>query len=83
MDEDESLRRFGLHPAGADVQCRFPRRRTPCLAGQGTKLDAHCSIDIQLLRGVGLQEAIAYLTVEGFPDAVDRTGLSARSRGNG
>jgi hypothetical protein len=31
--------------------------------------DAHCSIDIQLLCGGGLQETIAYLTAEASPAA--------------
>jgi hypothetical protein len=103
VDEDESLRRFSLHPVGDDLgQVRellaTHAARERHRQGDGdTELmklccvqlfnassvadalliweakesswDAHCSIDVQLLCGAGLQETITYLAGEGSPAA--------------
>lgn len=99
MNEDESLRRYGLHPVGGDLDqvrelliARMARERQSqgdgdtelmklcCVqlfnAGlpadvlliwqaKESSWDAHCSIDVRLLCGAGLQETIAYLTADG------------------
>ena len=103
MDEDEGLRRFGLHPAGDDLgqvrdllATRSARERQRqgdgdtelmklcCVqlfnagsladalliwAARESSFDAHCSIDVQLLCGAGLQATIAYLAAERSPVA--------------
>lgn len=99
MDEDESLRRYGLRPTGNDLdQVREMLKTRAALERQSqgdgdTELmklscvqlfnvgilddvlliwqakesswDAHCSIDVQLLCGAGLEETKAYLAAEG------------------
>ena len=99
MNEDESLRRYGLSPVAGDLdevrgilaaQAARERRhqgdgdtelmKLCCVqlfnAGfltdalliwhaKESSWDAHCSIDVQLLRGAGLEETAAYLTADG------------------
>ncbi|MGQ5264822.1 hypothetical protein ACTWLT_29125 [Micromonospora sp. ZYX-F-536] len=102
MDEDESLRRYGLQPSCADL----PRIREILRAqtdlgqdDQDTELmklccvqlfnagqlsdvlviwrakesswDAHCSIDVQLLCGAGLDATRAHLEADGSDDAAE------------
>lgn len=100
MNEDESLRRYGLHPAGADLdeireilhahsELEWPEQDTALMrlcsvqlfhAGQPDDIlriwqakesgfDAHCSIDVQLLCGTGLEATKAHLTADGSDDA--------------
>jgi hypothetical protein len=38
-------------------------------AAKESSWDAHCSIDVQLLCGAGLEETAAYLTADGSPAA--------------
>jgi hypothetical protein len=99
VDEDESLRRYGLRPPATDLeqirdilhaQTALERRsqgdgdtelmKLCCVqlfnvGGVGDVLaiwqaktaswDAHCSIDVQLLCGAGIENTEAYLTAEG------------------
>jgi hypothetical protein len=103
VNEDESLRRYGLSPVVGDldevreilaVQAARERRhqgdgdtelmKLCCVqlfnAGfltdavliwhaKESSWDAHCSIDVQLLCGVGLEETTAHLTADGSPAA--------------
>jgi hypothetical protein len=99
VNEDESLRRYGLSPVAGDldevrgilaIQAARERRhqgdgdtelmKLCCVqlfnAGfltdalliwhaKESSWDAHCSIDVQLLCGAGLEETAAYLTADG------------------
>lgn len=99
MDEDESLRRYGLRPSGADLpEVRELLRAHAALERQSqgngdtalmklccvqlfnagdlgdvltiwnakeSSWDAHCSIDVQLLCGAGLEETKACLADNG------------------
>ncbi|GII33502.1 hypothetical protein [Planotetraspora mira] len=98
MNEDESLRRYGLSPAVEDLgQVRETLEAQAEQADSDTELmklccvqlfnagnlddvlpiwrakesswDAHCSIDVQLLCGAGLEETKAYLATEKSADA--------------
>ena len=103
MNEDECLQRFGLHPAGGDLDqvreiladqaareresqgngdtvlmklCCVQLFNAGSLAdvlliwqAKESSWDAHCSIDVQLLCGAGLEETMAYLMAEGSPAA--------------
>ncbi|MEV0941340.1 hypothetical protein AB0I90_13305 [Micromonospora wenchangensis] len=102
MNEDESLRRYGLQPSSADLPHIREILRTQadleqhdqdtelmklcCLqlfnAGQLSDVlviwqakesswDAHCSIDVQLLCGAGLDATKAHLKDEGSEDAAE------------
>jgi hypothetical protein len=102
VNEDESLRRYGLRPSAADLEqvrelleahAALERQRQGdgdtelmklcCVqlftAGdvgdvltiwqaKTSSWDAHCSIDVQLLCGAGLEETKAYLGAEGSED---------------
>ena len=105
MDEDESLRRYGLRPAAADLgdirtildthrELEWPDQDTELMklccvqlfnAGQAADVlriwrakesgwDAHCSIDVQLLCGPGLDATKAYLAADGSEDAARALG---------
>jgi hypothetical protein len=99
VNEGESLRRYGLHPVGGDLDevrdmLTAQAAREQQRQGDGdTELmklcsvqlfnagvltdvlliwqakesswDAHCSIEVQLLCGAGLEATMAYLTTEG------------------
>jgi hypothetical protein len=99
VNEDESLRRYGLRPASSDLdqirellQARAAREsqrqgdgdtelmKLCCVqlfnAGslndvlviwqaRESSWDAHCSIDVQLMCGAGLEETREYLAAEG------------------
>lgn len=100
MDEDESVRRYGLQPSAADlddirgilrVQTRLDQddqdtelMKLCCVqlfnAGKlddvltiwhakESSWDAHCSIDVQLLCGAGLDATRKHLMIEGSEDA--------------
>ncbi|MEU7979671.1 hypothetical protein AB0B63_14170 [Micromonospora sp. NPDC049081] len=102
MNEDESLRRYGLQPSSADLphirkilraQADLEQHdqdtemmKLCCLqlfnAGQLSDVlviwqakesswDAHCSIDVQLLCGAGLDATKAHLKAEGSEDAAE------------
>ncbi|MGK5741343.1 hypothetical protein [Micromonospora sp. URMC 103] len=102
MNEDESLRRYGLQPTAADLthiremlraQADLEQQdqdtefmKLCCLqlfnAGQlgdvliiwqakESSWDAHCSIDVQLLCGAGLDATKAHLEADGSEDAAD------------
>jgi hypothetical protein len=103
MNEDESLRRYGLRPVVEDLdhvrdileaQAALERREQgdgdtelmklccvqlfnagnlddvlPIWRAKESSWDAHCSIDVQLLCGAGLEETKAYLATEKSEDA--------------
>jgi hypothetical protein len=103
VDEDESLRRYGLRPSAADLprirellaaRTELERRKQgdgdtelmklccvqlfhtgdladvlPIWRAKTASWDAHCSIDVQLLCGAGLEETKAYLAAEGSEEA--------------
>lgn len=103
MNEDESLRRYGLSPVAGDLDevreiLAFQAARERRHQGDGdTELmklccvqlfnagfltdalliwhakesswDAHCSIDVQLLCGAGLEATAAHLAADGSPAA--------------
>jgi hypothetical protein len=98
MNEDESLRRYGLSPAVEDLGqvretleaqteqadsdielmrlCCVQLFNTgdlddvlPIWRAKESSWDAHCSIDVQLLCGAGLEETKAYLATEKSEDA--------------
>jgi hypothetical protein len=102
MNEDESLRRYGLRPSTVEVgHIRHMLQAQTALQqdDQDTELmklccvqlfntgqlsdvltiwrakesswDAHCSIDVQLLCGAGLDATKAYLAADGTPAASD------------
>ncbi|MFI5933205.1 hypothetical protein [Actinoplanes sp. NPDC051494] len=102
MDEEASLLRFGLTPAGADLDAvravlREQGELDPyyqdvalmklgCVqlfnagrvedslvvwAAKESGFDAHCSIDVQLLCGAGLEATKAYLAADGSQEAAD------------
>lgn len=52
-------------------------------AAKESSFDAHCSIDVQLLYGAGLQETIAYLAAEGCPAASAALGYLRRCEAAG
>lgn len=102
LNEDESLRRYGLRPSAGDLdEIRDMLREQTALrqdaqdielmklgcvqlfnAGELTDVlaiwrakesswDAHCSIDVQLLCGAGLDATKAYLAADRTADASD------------
>ncbi|KAB1116797.1 hypothetical protein [Micromonospora aurantiaca (nom. illeg.)] len=102
MNDDESIRRYGLRPTGAAVPHIREMLRAQadldqhdqdtelmklcCLqlfnAGRLSDVlviwqakesswDAHCSIDVQLLCGAGLDATKAYLDADGSDDATE------------
>ena len=103
MDEDECLQRYGLRPAGGDLDqvWEILREKTalerqeqgdgdPALMrlccvqlsnvgflddvlaiwhAKESSWDAHCSIDVQLLCGAGLEQTKRHLAADGSPSA--------------
>ena len=103
MNEDDSLRRYGLYPVGGDLDevrelltVRMARERQrqgdgdtalmklccvklfnvglladvlPIWQAKESSWDAHCSIDVQLLCGAGLDETTEFLTADSSPAA--------------
>ncbi|MEV5750938.1 hypothetical protein AB0L00_24205 [Actinoallomurus sp. NPDC052308] len=103
MDEDESLRRYGLRPSAGDLErirelletrTAMERRRQgdgdtallklscvqlfnagdlgdvlPIWRAKESSWDAHCSIDVQLLCGAGLEETKEHLAAAASEDA--------------